>query len=258
MFLAKYNNKMVIGNNEGYYHIKFDWNTFYWPESLIKNKFNKKNFRELLSECPAYEKAKIICVGRNYINHAKELGNVIPEEPLLFWKPNTALLSPHDSIILPKKSNKVQYETELVAVIGKQCKNISKDHALDYVLGYTIGLDITARDLQKKDKTWFRGKSFDTFAPVGPVIVPKESINLEHCKISLLVNNELRQQGNTKDMIFDLPTIISYISNIVTMEPGDLIFTGTPEGVGNLSNGDKLCATIEGIGTLKVSVKNAS
>jgi len=245
---------MVLGTEKGYYPINFSWEDFDWsenPESLIEI----ENFVQKLNFTPVFEKAKIICVGRNYADHAKELGNEVPTEPILFWKPHSSLIGPNGLIELPSQSSNVQYETELVAVIGKKGKNISIEESMDFVIGYTIGLDITARDLQRSDKTWFRGKSFDTFSPVGPVIVPKNKINLDNCSVQLTVNEELKQNGNTRDFIFKLPFLIHYISQIITLEPGDIIFTGTPEGVGTIKSGDVLKASIQGIGELTVSVR---
>ncbi|MHA2364891.1 MAG: fumarylacetoacetate hydrolase family protein [Candidatus Hodarchaeales archaeon] len=254
MFLAKFQNNMVLASNKGYLILpNFSWTSFKWPESLTHVEYYSKNFSTNLVEFPV-NPSKIICVGRNYVEHAKELGNIVPKEPLLFFKPNNSLLGPHGRIQIPKMSQKVDYELELVVVIGKKGKSISLKDAMNYVLGYTIGLDITARDLQKKDKTWFRGKGFDTFAPVGPWIAPPLAINLTNCEFKLFINDEERQIGNTKDMIFKIPYLIEYISQIVTFEPGDLIFTGTPKGVGQIHSGDKLKAIVDGIGNLIVNV----
>lgn len=254
MYLAKKKNNMIIGSENGFQIIKdFSWNSFSWPKKGSNIDFNDKS--PDISDFPVSNNCKIVCVGRNYVDHAKELGNIVPEEPLLFWKPSSSLLAPQGIIILPFQSKKVQYETELVAVIGKKGKDIQTMNAMDHILGYTIGLDITARDLQKKDKTWFRGKGFDTFAPVGPIIVPKDEISLDDCELSLDINGELKQKGNIKNFIFKLPYLIHYISQIITLNCGDIIFTGTPEGVGNIVTGDRLSAKIEGIGELQVSVK---
>ncbi len=256
MFIAQLKGKFILGKENGYYELddnfsfkNFDWNSI--PSSPF---IEKPNFISELTQVPVYNKAKIICVGKNYLLHAKEMGSEAPSEPLLFWKPHTSLLEPHGKILLPSQSKDVQHETELVVVIGKKGKDIPADQAMDYVLGYTIGLDITARDLQRSDKTWFRGKGFDTFAPVGPIIVPRDQINLDDCTIQLFINGEERQSGNTTDFIFKLPEIISYVSKIVTLEPGDLIYTGTPEGVGPIHSGDKLKAVISNIGSLEVTV----
>ena len=255
MYLAKYNNKMVLASADMYSEIEsFKWETFKWPEKVPENQKRMPNFPLTLDTCPINPSAKIICVGRNYVEHAKELGNTVPNEPLLFLKPSSALLVPQGKILLPKMSQKIEHETELVVVIGKKGQNIPEDKAMDYVLGYSIGLDITARDLQNADKTWFRAKGFDTFAPVGPWIISPENINLDNCPIELFINGQLRQKGNTHDMVFKLPYLIHYTSQVVTLEAGDIIFTGTPEGIGPIRSGDELCAKIGSIGELNVTV----
>ena len=254
MFICRFNGKLYLGNNKGYYDKDISYKDFNWNTAPSGSFIEVPNFVSSLHEYPVYERAKLICVGRNYAKHAKELGSDVPKEPLLFWKPHTALLGPHGKILLPKMSKDVQHETELVVIIGKEGKYIPVDQAMDYVLGYTVGLDITARDLQRSDSTWFRGKGFDTFAPVGPVVVPRDTVNLQDSTIRLEINGEQRQIGNTKDFIFDLATVISYASQITTLEAGDIIFTGTPEGVGKIASGDLLQASITNIGTLEVSV----
>ncbi|ALM76095.1 fumarylacetoacetate hydrolase family protein [Thermococcus barophilus] len=202
--------------------------------------------------------SKIICLGRNYAEHAKELGHEVPKEPVIFLKPPSALIGPNQTIILPKKSREVHHEVELAVIIGKRGKNIPRERAMDYVLGYTILLDITARDLQweakRKGLPWTVAKGFDTFAPIGPRIVPKEELDPSDLEIGLKVNGEVRQLSRTGKMIFKIPEIIEYISGIMTLEKGDIIATGTPEGVGPLRHGDTVEAWIEGIGVLKENV----
>ncbi|WP_324735042.1 fumarylacetoacetate hydrolase family protein [Thermococcus sp. SY098] len=202
--------------------------------------------------------SKIICLGRNYAEHAKELGHEVPKEPVIFLKPPSALIGPNQTIILPKKSREVHHEVELAVIMGKRGKNIPRERAMDYVLGYTILLDITARDLQWKAKRkglpWTVAKGFDTFAPIGPRIVPKEELDPSDLEIGLKVNGEVRQLSRTSKMIFKIPEIIEYISSIMTIEKGDIIATGTPEGVGPLRHGDTVEAWIEGIGVLKENV----
>ena len=257
MFIARYNNKLVVAKENGYYDSAISFDNFNWNAVNEKSFVNVPDFVSKIHEFPVYEKAKVICVGKNYLLHAQELNSEVPKEPLLFWKPHSSLLAPKGEIILPSMSKNIHHETELVAVIGKggkNGKNIPVNEAMDHVLGYTVGLDITARDLQRSDTTWFRGKGFDTFAPVGPIIVPKDQVNLDDCTIELKINGEIRQHGNTKDFIFKLPMVINYVSQIVTLEPGDIIFTGTPEGVGPIHSGDKLQATISNIGLLEVYV----
>ncbi|WP_455142298.1 fumarylacetoacetate hydrolase family protein [Candidatus Hodarchaeum mangrovi] len=206
---------------------------------------------------------KIICLAKNYEKHAKEMGvdpKILPKTPSLFLKPSTTLIGPDDYIIFPSNSQEIHHEVELAVIIGKKGKNISVEESLDYIFGYTILLDITARDIQtiakKNGQPWFQAKGYDTFAPLGPLIVtPDEIKNPQNLEIELYVNKELRQKGNTKDMIFDIKNIICYCSSIVTLEPGDIIATGTPEGVGPLHVGDEIEAIIDPIGVLKVGVK---
>ena len=202
--------------------------------------------------------SKIICLGRNYVEHAKELGHEVPKEPVIFLKPPSALIGPNQTIILPKKSREVHHEVELAVIIGKRGKNIPRERAMDYVLGYTILLDITARDLQweakRKGLPWTVAKGFDTFAPIGPRIVDKRELDPNDLEIGLKVNGEVRQLSRTSRMIFKIPEIIEFISSIMTIEKGDIIATGTPEGVGPLRHGDIVEAWIEGIGVLKENV----
>ncbi|MGO8997293.1 MAG: fumarylacetoacetate hydrolase family protein [Polyangiaceae bacterium] len=201
--------------------------------------------------CPV-EPSKILCVGRNYAAHAKELGNELPAEPLLFLKPPSALTGQGGSIELPPESTRVEHEAELGVVIARRARNVRKEHALSYVFGYTCVGDITARDLQKKDGQWARAKGFDTFCPVGPWI--ETELDPSALPIRCRVNGEVRQDGVTSNMIFDVPTIIAYASRMMTLEPGDLLVTGTPEGVGPLVAGDKLEIEIGGIGVLRSNV----
>ncbi len=192
---------------------------------------------------------KIICVGLNYIDHAKELNMEIPEEPIIFLKPTSSIIYNNDNIIIPKQSKRVDYEVELAVVVGKKCKNVKKEDAINYIKGYTILNDITARDLQEKDGQWTRAKSFDTFCPIGPKIV--KSIDSHNLNIQLKVNGELKQKSNTKNMIFTVEELIEFISSIMTLYPDDIISTGTPPGVGKLNSGDVVEAEIEGIGVLR-------
>jgi len=200
------------------------------------------------------EPKKIACVGRNYAAHAAELGNQVPKEPLIFLKPPSALIGPGQAIIRPKISARVDFEGELGVVIAKHCRNLeADDHVHPYILGYTCLNDVTARDLQKKDSQWTRGKGFDTFCPVGP-IVSDEIDPWSGIAVETRVNAELRQQGNTRDFIFHLDVVIRYISQVMTLLPGDLIATGTPSGVGPLTAGDVVEVTVQGIGTLRNTV----
>ena len=206
---------------------------------------------------PPVEPSKIVCVGRNYREHAKELGNEVPTEPLIFLKPTSSLLSPGGEIRRPTAlSQRVDYEGELGVIIGKRCRRLAEgDDVHPYILGYTCVNDVTARDLQNTDGQWTRAKGFDTFCPVGP-LVGNELDPWAGVSVSTRVNSEVRQQGTTRDFIFSLDAIIRYISQVMTLFPGDLIATGTPAGVGPLQPGDVVEVTVEGIGTLRNPVVN--
>lgn len=202
---------------------------------------------------------KIICVGLNYINHAEESKMDIPTSPILFSKFNNALAAHKQTITLPKNAEKYDYEAELVIVIGKEAKDVSKKDALSFVFGYTVGNDLSARDLQFRTGQWLLGKTVDNFAPIGPEIVTADEVNPTKLNISCKVNGEIRQNANTKDMIFDCATIVSYVSQHMTLKPGDVIFSGTPDGVilGYsedrqiwLKAGDEIEVSIENVGTL--------
>jgi len=196
------------------------------------------------------EPSKIVCVGRNYREHAAELGNKMPDEPLLFLKAPSAIIASADRIELPSQSQQVEHEGELGVVIGKRARNIREEEdPLSYVFGYTCVNDVTARDLQRKDVQFTRGKSFDTFCPVGPWIV--DDIDPTNTTVITRVNGEVKQQGNTHDMAFSVAYLIRYIAAIMTLFPGDLIATGTPAGVSRLKNGDTVEVEVSNIGTLR-------
>ncbi|WMW22393.1 fumarylacetoacetate hydrolase family protein [Methanolobus mangrovi] len=203
-----------------------------------------------LEVLPPSHPSKIVCVGLNYHDHATELGLSVPEEPILFIKPPSAVIGQYGKILYPKVSKRVDFEAELAIIIGKRCKNITYDRAYDVIAGFTCINDVTARDLQQKDGQWTRAKSFDTFAPVGPFIVPVEDFNPEDASIVSRVNGEVKQDSNICNLIFDVPYLIEFISGIMTLEVGDVIATGTPPGVGELHPGDVVEVEIEGIGTL--------
>ncbi len=196
---------------------------------------------------------KIICVGRNYANHAKELGNAVPEKPLLFLKPPSAVIGPEDAIVLPV-SAEVHYEAELVIVIGKRCKNVSAADTAGVILGYTCMNDISDRVAQRWETNWIRAKAFDTSAPLGPAILTADEAN-EPFHITLRLNGEIKQDGRTSDLYFSIPALIETISAIMTLEPGDVIATGTPAGVGPLARGDIVEVDIDGIGILRNPVQ---
>jgi len=195
------------------------------------------------------EPRKIVCVGRNYSAHAAELGNDVPKEPLIFLKPPTSIVGPSDAIVLPKYSRRVEHEGELGLVIGRKCAHLNdQENPLDYVLGYTCVNDVTARDLQKADVQFTRAKGFDTFCPTGPYI--ESELHPGNLLVEALVNGEVRQSGRTSLMVFPPPFLVRWISRMMTLEPGDLIATGTPSGVGPLAERDVVDIRIGGIGVL--------
>lgn len=205
--------------------------------------------------------SKIICIGTNYMDHIEETGLDVPKEPVLFPKTLNCLISNNDPIIYPKllynqrKYNRVDYEVELAFIIKDRCKYVPKEDVYNHILGYTVFNDITARKMQAKDIVsklpWFRSKSFDTFAPIGPRIVDTDEIKDPHnLNINLKLNGEIKQSSNTKHLLFKIPELLEYISAILTLEPGDIIATGTPSGIGSMQPGDLIEATIEKIGTL--------
>jgi acylpyruvate hydrolase len=202
---------------------------------------------------------KLVCLARTYQKHAKEMNSDAPKKPLLFLKPASAVVFNGDSIVVPKMSKCLHHEVELGVVIGKKCRNISKDKALDYVLGYCLSLDITARDIQseakKKGWPWDIAKGFDTFAPISDVVLKGDVSDPNDLDIELKVNDIVRQSSNTRNMVFSVEQIIEFISGVMTLERGDLIMTGTPEGVGEISKNDIIEAKLGNICYLRVDVK---
>lgn len=201
--------------------------------------------------------SKIICVGRNYSEHAKELGNEVPTEPLIFLKPPSSVISPGDAIVRPKSlSQRVDYEGELAIVIGKRCRNLkAREDARPYIVGYTCANDVTARDLQKKDGQWTRGKGFDTFCPVGPV-VNDEIDPWAGVRVETSLNGEIKQSESTTAFIFPVDVVLRFASQVMTLLPGDIILTGTPAGIGPMVAGDRVRVSIEGIGALENPVQD--
>ena len=203
---------------------------------------------------PPAAPSKIVCVGRNYAEHAAELGNEIPTEPLLFLKAPSSIITEGESIIIPRQSVQVEHEGELAVVIGRTCKDLSDDsNPLDYVFGYACLNDVTARDLQRKDVQFTRAKSFDTFCPISSEI--ETELDVSNLRVVTRVNGEIKQDGRTSQMVFDVPFLIKYISNQMTLNAGDIIATGTPSGVSRLTAGDVCEIEIEGIGILRNSVE---
>jgi 2-keto-4-pentenoate hydratase/2-oxohepta-3-ene-1,7-dioic acid hydratase in catechol pathway len=201
---------------------------------------------------PPVVPGKIVCVGRNYADHARELGNEAPAEPILFMKPPSAILAPGGTIVRPAVSERVDFEGELAIVVGREAKNVDPAAWRDYVRGFTCANDVTARDLQKKDVQFTRGKGFDTFCPIGPCI--ETDLDVSDLRLTTRVNGETRQDGRTSQMLFPCAELFAFITRIMTLMPGDLILTGTPAGVGPLEAGDRVEVEIEGIGTLSNEV----
>jgi 2-keto-4-pentenoate hydratase/2-oxohepta-3-ene-1,7-dioic acid hydratase in catechol pathway len=203
---------------------------------------------------PPSSPSKIVCVGRNYPEHARELGNEPPQEPLIFLKPPSSLIASGDNIICPAISERVDFEGELGVVIGKRARNVAKEDADAYILGYTCVNDVTARDLQRKDGQWTRGKGFDTFCAVGPCLVTKDELDPGRVRVRTFVDGVLKQDGAVAEMMFSVGAIIQYVSAFMTLEPGDLIATGTPPGVGPLQPGSKVRVEINSLGVLENTV----
>jgi len=202
---------------------------------------------KLLAPC---EPTKIIALGLNYRDHAAEFGHPIPDEPLIFLKPSTAVIGPDEDIVYPAISRRVDYEAELAVVIGRPCRNVPPEEIRDYILGYTCFNDVTARDLQKKDGQFTRSKSFDTFAPLGPWI-ETEIPDPDNLTVEAYLNGERRQHSSTRNQVFSVATLVAFISRVMTLLPGDVIATGTPAGVGPMQPGDVAEIRLEGIGTLR-------
>lgn len=200
---------------------------------------------------PACRPSKIVCVGRNYAEHARELNNPVPSEPLIFFKPVSALIPSGAAIVLPALSEFVSFEGELGVVLGRRARKVRAAEAENYIFGYTCVNDVTARDLQKKDGQWARAKGFDTFCPAGPWVVPRSEVDLSRVRVRTFVNGEMKQDAPIGEMIFPVPALIEYISRFLTLEPGDLIATGTPPGVGRLVAGDTVRVEIEGVGAIE-------
>lgn len=203
---------------------------------------------------PPCSPTKIVCVGRNYAEHAKELGNEPPKEPLIFLKPPSSLIASGDNIVYPHLSQRVDFEGELGVIIGRRARKITASQADAYILGYTCVNDITARDLQRKDGQWTRGKGFDTFCAAGPCLLPKGEADFAAFRIRTLVEGDVKQDGSVREMLFSVNDIIAYISEFMTLEPGDLVATGTPPGVGPIEPGSTVQVEINQIGILENTV----
>ena len=238
------------------------------PRILSLSKKLGVSDQELHLLCPIDKPGKILCIGLNYRDHAIETKAPIPDEPIVFCKMPTAMIGPNQTIVLPKVSNSVDYEAELVVIIGNKMKDVTPEQAAEGIFGYSVGHDVSARDWQKDKpgKQWFLGKSFDTFAPLGPAIVTTDEVSdVSNLRVQCRINGETLQDSTTKELIFSPVTLISYISQVMTLEPGDVIYTGTPPGVGVartpprfLVNGDLVEIEIESLGILSNPVRSAS
>jgi 2-keto-4-pentenoate hydratase/2-oxohepta-3-ene-1,7-dioic acid hydratase in catechol pathway len=206
---------------------------------------------------PVLPRSKVIGIGRNYAGHAAELGNDLPEEPLMFLKPNTSVIGPGEAIKYPQQTGDLHYEGELAVVIGRICRDVPAAQATDVIQGYTIANDVTARDLQRSDGQFTRAKGFDTFCPLGPWV--ETDLDPQHfadgVSVQTFLNGEVVQDGNTRDLIFDIPTLVAHVSSVMTLLPGDVILTGTPEGVGPMEVGDEVEISIAGLGSLANKVE---
>ena len=197
---------------------------------------------------PVLPRSKVVGIGRNYAAHAAEMGSDLPEEPLMFLKPNTSVVGPGDPVFYPRQTENLHYEGELAVVISRICRDVPKEKWADVVHGFTVGNDVTARDLQKKDGQFTRAKGFDSFCPLGPWV--ETELDVSDLRVQTFLNGEVKQDGRTSDLIFDVPTLIAHVTSVMTLLPGDVILTGTPEGVGPMNVGDEVEISIQGIGNL--------
>ena len=251
-----------VGIIEGY-QIRF-LKGFQSVEEFIKNPPDRISFSgDTISlsgakfDAPIRNPSKIIGIGFNYTSHIAEMDVETPSEPFCWLKPPSSIIGPNQAVKIPKMSNRVDYETELAVIIGKTAKDVNESEALSKVFGYTIILDMTARDFVETDRALFKVKGFDTFGPLGPYIVTTDEISDPHSlDIKLWHNGELKQSDNTGSMVFKIPKLISFITKIVTLHPGDIIATGTPAGIDTVKSGDRLVAQIDGIGILEVSIED--
>lgn len=216
---------------------------------LLEKEYKVDDVRLL---APVLPRSKVIGIGKNYAAHAAEMGGETPREPLIFMKPNTSVVGPGDRIFYPPQSSNVHYEGELAVVIGRMCRDVPAEQATDVIHGYTIANDVTARDLQASDVQFTRAKSFDSFCPLGPWIETDldPQTFIDGVRVQTHLNGDLVQDGTTADMVFDVPTLVAYVSSVMTLLPGDVILTGTPEGVGPMQVGDEVEVSIAGLGTL--------
>ena len=201
---------------------------------------------------PVIPRSKVVGIGKNYAAHAAEMGGDVPSEPLMFLKPNTSVVGPGDPVFYPRQSSEVHYEGELAVVIGRICRDVTPERVADVIYGYTVANDVTARDLQRGDVQFTRAKGFDSFCPLGPWI--ETELDTSDLRVTTHLNGDLVQDGSTKDMVFDVAALVAYVSSVMTLLPGDVILTGTPEGVGPMNVGDEVEVTVAGIGSLTSKV----
>src|SRR3954451_2951499 len=202
---------------------------------------------------PVLPRSKVVGIGKNYAEHAAEMGGEVPAEPLMFIKPNTSVIGPGDPIFYPRQSREVHFEGELAVVIGRICRDVPVERVADVIQGYTVANDVTARDLQRSDVQFARAKGFDSFCPLGPWI--ETELDVSDLRVQTFLNGDVQQDGRTRDMIFDVPALVAHVSSVMTLLPGDVILTGTPEGVGPMQVGDEVEVSISGIGNLTNQVK---
>jgi len=213
--------------------------------NLTDQQFRLEDVRLL---APVLPRSKVVGIGRNYAAHAAELGHDLPVEPLMFLKPNTSVVGPGDPVFYPRQTQELHYEGELAVVIGRICRDVPPEQVSQVVFGYTVGNDVTARDLQRSDVQFTRAKGFDSFCPLGPWI--ETELDVSALRVQTYLNGDVKQDGSTKDMIFDVPALVAHVSSVMTLLPGDVILTGTPEGVGPMEVGDEVDVVVEGIGSL--------
>lgn len=225
--------------------VVLDGDPLYRPVQPTGQRYTLPEVRLL---APIIPRSKLVCVGRNYADHAAELGNEVPESPLIFLKPNTSVVGPHDGIIHPPETENLQFEGELGVVIGRICRHVPVERVNEVIFGYVCANDVTARDLQKPDGQWWRAKGSDTFCPLGPWIAT--DLDADDLSITTTLNGETKQSASTSQLVFDIPYLISYVSSAMTLLPGDVLLTGTPAGVARMVPGDEVSVTVEGIGTL--------
>lgn len=212
------------------------------------------NLSEVKLLAPVIPRSKVVCIGKNYADHAAEMDSEVPSEPIIFMKPNTSVIGPNETIVWPRMSQRVDYEAELAIVISRICKEVPAEKAKDVIYGYTLANDVTARDLQKIDGQWTRAKGFDTFCPLGPWIETEFTPDTQ--KITATLNGEIKQSSVLSEMIFKVPQIIEFVTNVMTLLPGDVILTGTPAGIGPMPTGSSISISIDGLGTLTNKVSS--